>query len=73
MAERRGLGAQFEGISGSTFSVDSPEVGHDSVLAGAGVICQVSDAFSMFAGYDGQFARENFSSHSIAGGARVNF
>ena len=65
------IDAQFG--SGSSFKVHGPNTGRDSLLLEAGVSAQFNPRVAIFAYYTGDLGRENYSSHSVNGGVRIEF
>lgn len=58
---------------GSTFSVNGPTLGRDSLIVDAGVTAEINPRLSVYAFYTGEIFRTNYSSNSVSGGFRVNF
>jgi outer membrane autotransporter protein len=65
--------AGFASGAGTSFTVNGPEIGRDSLLIGAGVSMIWSDRISTYAFYDGDVARTNYDSHTVTGGFRITF
>jgi outer membrane autotransporter protein len=65
--------ASFANGAGNSFTVDGPEIGRDSLLIGAGAAVIFNDRFSVYAYYDGELARSNYSSNNVSAGVRVSF
>ena len=65
--------ANFASGAGTSFSVNGPEIGRDSLLIGAGVSMIWSDRISTYVFYDGDVARTNYDSHTVTGGFRITF
>jgi outer membrane autotransporter protein len=67
------LTSSFATLGGSAFTVAGPETGRDSLLVGAGLSVLFNDRFSIYAYYDGELLRANYSSHNISAGFRYRF
>jgi autotransporter-associated beta strand protein len=67
------LTSSFATLGGSAFTVAGPETGRDSLLIGAGLSVLFNDRFSIYAYYDGELLRANYSSHNISAGFRYRF
>jgi autotransporter-associated beta strand protein len=65
--------AGFASGAGTSFTVNGPEIGRDSLLIGAGVSMIWSDRISTYVFYDGDVARTNYDSHTVTGGFRITF
>jgi outer membrane autotransporter protein len=65
--------ASFANGAGNSFTVNGPEIGRDSLLLGAGAAVIFNDRVSVYAYYDGEFARTNYSSNNVSAGVRVSF
>jgi outer membrane autotransporter protein len=65
--------ASFANGAGNSFSVNGPEIGRDSLLIGAGAAVIFNDRVSVYAYYDGELARTNYSSNNVSAGVRVSF
>jgi fibronectin-binding autotransporter adhesin len=65
--------AGFASGAGTSFTVNGPEIGRDSLLIGAGVSMIWSDRISTYVFYDGDIARTNYDSHTVTGGFRITF
>lgn len=65
--------ANFANGAGTSFTVNGPEIGRDSLLIGAGISMVWSDRISTYVFYDGDVARTNYDSHSVTGGFRISF
>ena len=50
-----------------------PTTGRDSLLVGAGFTILWSPRFSIYAYYDGELLRANYSSHNVSAGFRYRF
>jgi outer membrane autotransporter protein len=59
--------------AGNSFTVNSPKVGRDSLLIGAGAALLLNDRFSVHAYYDGELGRTNYQSNNVSVGVRVTF
>ena len=65
--------ASFANGSGNNFTVDSPAIGRDSMLIGAGAAVLLSERVSIYAYYDGELLRTNYQSNNVSAGVRVTF
>jgi outer membrane autotransporter protein len=65
--------ASFANGAGNSFTVNGPEIGRDSLLIGAGAAVIFNDRVSVYAYYDGELARTNYSSNNVSAGLRVTF
>jgi outer membrane autotransporter protein len=65
--------SRFASGAGSTFTVNGPAIGRDSLLIGAGAAVLLNDRVSVYAYYDGELARTNYSSNNVSAGLRVSF
>ena len=65
--------ASFANGAGNSFTVDGPAIGRDSLLIGAGAAVLFNDRVSVYAYYDGELARSNYSSNNVSAGVRVSF
>jgi outer membrane autotransporter protein len=65
--------ASFANGAGNSFTVNGPEIGRDSLLIGAGAAVLLNDHVSVYAYYDGELARTNYSSNNVSAGVRVSF
>jgi outer membrane autotransporter protein len=59
--------------AGNSFTVNGPAIGRDSLLLEAGAAVLLNDRVSVYAYYDGQLARTNYSSNNVSAGLRVSF
>ena len=59
--------------AGNSFTVNGPAIGRDSLLLGAGAAVLLNDRVSVYAYYDGELARTNYSSNNVSAGVRVSF
>jgi outer membrane autotransporter protein len=73
MDQQYGVNAAFPFAPGDPFTVHGPALGRDMLLFQAGLILRVNERFSVYANYLGMFARQNYSSNTIEGGARLAF
>jgi outer membrane autotransporter protein len=65
--------SRFANGAGSSFTVNGPAIGRDSLLIGAGAAVLLNDRVSVYAYYDGELARTNYSSNNVSAGVRVSF
>jgi outer membrane autotransporter protein len=65
--------SRFANGAGSSFTVNGPKIGRDSLLIGAGAAVLLSDRISIYAYYDGELARTNYVSNNVSAGLRVTF
>jgi outer membrane autotransporter protein len=65
--------SSFANGAGNSFTVNGPEIGRDSLLIGAGAAVLFNDRVSVYAYYDGELARTNYSSNNVSAGVRVSF
>jgi outer membrane autotransporter protein len=65
--------ASFANGAGNSFTVNGPQIGRDSLLIGAGAAVLFNDRVSVYAYYDGELARSNYSSNNVSAGVRVTF
>lgn len=65
--------SQFSTGSSPFFTVNGPEIGKDSALLSAGVNVQFSPVLSVYAYYDGQLGRTNYSSNNFTVGLKYEF
>jgi outer membrane autotransporter protein len=65
--------SRFASGAGNSFTVTGPAIGRDSLLIGAGAAVLLNDRVSVYAYYDGELARTNYSSNNVSAGVRVNF
>ena len=63
----------FANGSGNNFTVNSPQVGRDSMLIGAGAAVLLNDRMSVYAYYDGELLRTNYQSNNVSAGFRMTF
>jgi len=65
--------SSFANGAGNSFTVVGPTIGRDSLLIGAGAAVIINDRVSVYAYYDGELARTNYSSNNVSAGIRVSF
>ena len=65
--------SSFASGAGNSFTVNSPQVGRDSLLIGAGAALLLSERISIYAYYDGELGRTNYQSNNVSAGVRVTF
>ena len=65
--------SSFANGAGNSFTVVGPAIGRDSLLIGAGAAVIFNDRVSVYAYYDGELARTNYSSNNVSAGVRVSF
>jgi outer membrane autotransporter protein len=65
--------SSFANGAGNSFTVNGPQIGRDSLLIGAGAAVLLNDRVSIYAYYDGELARTNYSSNNVSAGLRVTF
>ena len=65
--------SRFASGAGNSFTVNGPAIGRDSLLIGAGAAVLLNDRVSVYAYYDGELARTNYSSNSVSAGLRFTF
>ena len=65
--------SRFANGAGNSFTVDGPAIGRDSLLITAGAAVLFNDRISVYAYYDGELARSNYSSNNVSAGVRVSF
>lgn len=59
--------------SASSFTVEGPHIGSDSLLLDVGISAQLTPRVAVFTYYNGELGRENYQVHSVSGGFRVSF
>jgi outer membrane autotransporter protein len=59
--------------AGSLFQANSPSLGRDSLGLGVGLSAQCSARVSAYVFYDGQFLRENYTSHAVSAAVNISF
>jgi outer membrane autotransporter protein len=65
--------SSFANGAGNSFTVNGPAIGRDSLLIGAGAAVLLNDRVSVYAYYDGELARTNYSSNNVSAGVRITF
>ena len=65
--------SRFANGAGNSFTVNGPAIGRDSLLIGAGAAVLLNDRVSVYAYYDGELARTNYSSNNVSAGLRITF
>ena len=65
--------SSFASGAGNSFTVNSPQIGRDSLLIGAGAAVLLSERISIYAYYDGEVFRSNYQSNNVSAGVRVTF
>jgi outer membrane autotransporter protein len=60
-------------LGGATANFSGPNLGHDSLLINANVGIQCSSRIAITIGYDGQVARDHYSSHAVTGTFSFSF
>ncbi len=65
--------SSFANGAGNSFTVVGPQIGRDSLLIGAGAAVLFGERVSIYAYYDGELARTNYSSNNVSAGVRVTF
>ena len=65
--------SSFANGAGNSFTVNGPAIGRDSLLIGAGAAVIFNDRVSVYAYYDGELARTNYSSNNVSAGVRLSF
>ena len=65
--------ASFANGAGNSFTVNSPQIGRDSLLIGAGAAVLLNERVSVYAYYDGELLRTNYESNNVSAGVRVTF
>lgn len=71
--DARTINAQFAGVGGSSFGVQTAQAGRNGALVSAGVSAFWTDKFSTYINYGGELGRSDYSSHSVMGGFRYEF
>jgi outer membrane autotransporter protein len=59
-------------MGGPSFTINGVEPDEDSALVGAGLNAHMTENFTVFVDYDGEF-RSDFDAHMLSGGLRYNF
>jgi outer membrane autotransporter protein len=67
------IGSSFATAGSPVFAVSGPQMGRDSALVSAGVNVRFTPTISVYAYYDGQLGRTNYSSNSVTGGVKIDF
>ena len=67
------IASRFANGAGNSFTVHGPEIGRDSLLIGAGAVVLLNDRVSVYAYYDGELARTNYSSNNVSAGLQFTF
>jgi outer membrane autotransporter protein len=65
--------SSFASGAGNSFTVNSPQIGRDSLLIGAGAAILLSERISIYAYYDGELGRTNYQSNNVSAGVRMTF
>ena len=65
--------SHFASGVGSTFRVEGPDHGRDSVLVNASITLLSGERASVFIAYDGLLGRDSYTSHSVSGGFQWSF
>ena len=65
--------SSFASGAGSSFTVNSLQIGPDGLLIGAGAAVLLSERISIYAYYDGELFRTNYQSNNVSAGVRVTF
>jgi outer membrane autotransporter protein len=60
-------------LNGATATFFGPNLGHDSLIIEANVGVQITPRISATIGYDGQVARDHYSSHAVTGTFSYSF
>ena len=60
-------------LSGATATFNGPNLGHDSLLINANIAVQWTPRIWTTIGYDGQVARDHYSSHAVTGTFSFSF
>ncbi len=66
------MNAQFIGIAGSSFEIRGRDLAAASLFPGVGVTAKLSDRFTGFVQYDGDF-RSEFTNHIVNAGLKYKF
>ena len=67
------LTSSFATLGGNPFTVTGSATGRDSLLIGTGFSIRWSEKFAIFAYYDGELLRSNYSSNNVSVGFRHQF
>ena len=65
--------SNFATLGGNPFTVTGPVTGRDSLLASAGFMILWNDRFGTYVYYDGNIGGQNYESHNVSGGFRLQF
>jgi outer membrane autotransporter protein len=65
--------SSFASGAGNGFTVNSPQIGRDSLLIDAGATVLLSERISIYAYYDGELLRDNYQSNNVSAGVQVTF
>ncbi len=68
----RDVKASFSGTPGTTFTMDGVEPEEDSAMVGLGANFYMTDTFTFYVDYDGEF-RSDYEGHALSGGIRYGF
>jgi outer membrane autotransporter protein len=60
-------------LGGATATFTGPNLGHDSLLINANMAIQITPRIQATIGYDGQVARDHYSSHAVTGTFSYSF
>jgi outer membrane autotransporter protein len=63
----------FATLGGAPFTVSGPATGRDSLLLGAGFSIRWNERFAIFAYYDSELLRTNYTTNNVSGGFRCQF
>jgi outer membrane autotransporter protein len=66
------LDSRFNSGAGTVFDVRGPELGRDSLVAGAGVTIRWNDRVSTSLNYNTQLLRSHYNLHSFSAGIRIS-
>ena len=69
----RAISSSLASGAGGTFTVRSPSIGRDSVVVAGGLTARWSSRWGSFLFYDGQFAGNNRTAHTVSGGISFSF
>ncbi len=72
-AQSYSIVSSFANGAGNNFTVNSPQIGRDSMLIGAGAAVLLNERISIYAYYDGELLRSNYQSNSVTAGVRMTF
>jgi outer membrane autotransporter protein len=65
--------SSFASGAGKSFTVNSPQIGRDSLLIDAGATVLLSERISIYAYYDGELLRTNYQSNNVSAGVQFAF